>query len=605
MKKRKIGIVIVCIACAFLLISAFFAADFVLYDFHMMPSDYTWEETDQEKPLQADTSLWFTYGSGREVKFGLSDEINAEGLRLYAKTEEESLSITASDLNPIREDFLGYIIAAVPVQILDLDNDGTTESVYDTARADFGAHTYELTPRAFHLPDEIPFEVSFEERKVIQVHYMDQILTDAKITVTDADGVQTDYVTDENGWIEGLPIRNIREGFTASYSPNENTVYRMYYAVEDYDYFSEHFFHAQLPLLIILALSVVGIVLVYFIRERYAKRDPAYAIYSREKPGFKGNHGLESGNPKFSIIRWVFLILSFVLWTYSGKLLGQGQLLNEVAVPTFSCPFNLDQPVESSCYYLTHLPILFTRNIGYVIMFLLTLLIFLVLGGRILCGFMCPLGFIQDLFDKLRRVLHIKPIQVTDRMNKIIQPLKWVWIILFLGFVFIGGDFCNICPNKVFSTAMGGWWVNYALGGFLTIPLLVGSFYIKRFWCLMCPMGYLLGVFKKSNLFKLKKDCTSCTECGACYHACPMRIKSIYTEREKSNVQTVDCLMCGECINKCPEDKALSLTFCGKPIYQSSRKTFMKKYDKKSRHGKLVSSSKGDKNEEKGGVIHG
>ena len=90
-----------------------------------------------------------------------------------------------------------------------------------------------------------------------------------------------------------------------------------------------------------------------------------------------------------------------------------------------------------------------------------------------------------------------------------------------------------------------------------------------------------MGLFKRFNLFKLKKDCTSCTECGACYHACPMRIKSIYTEREKENVQTVDCMMCGECIHKCPEDQALSMTFCGRTIYRSSRKTFMSKFSAK------------------------
>lgn len=68
-----------------------------------------------------------------------------------------------------------------------------------------------------------------------------------------------------------------------------------------------------------------------------------------------------------------------------------------IAVPVFSCPFNLDQTLESSCYYLTHLPVLFTRNWGYIVSFLVTLFLFVILGGRILCGFMCPLGFVQDL----------------------------------------------------------------------------------------------------------------------------------------------------------------------------------------------------------------
>lgn len=123
-----------------------------------------------------------------------------------------------------------------------------------------------------------------------------------------------------------------------------------------------------------------------------------------------------------------------------------------------------------------------------------------------------------------------------------------------------------------------GYWTNLYLGGFFAVILLVGSFFIKRFWCIICPMGYLMGLFKRFNLFKLKKDCTSCTECGACYHVCPMRIKSIYTEREKEHVQTVDCMMCGECIHKCPEDHALSMTFCGKVIYSSSRQTVMSKF---------------------------
>ncbi len=272
------------------------------------------------------------------------------------------------------------------------------------------------------------------------------------------------------------------------------------------------------------------------------------------------------------------MICSFFFWTYAGKLIHQGQALNQIAVPVFSCPFNLDQTLESSCYYLTYLPILFTRNWGYILCFLGTLLLSLVFLGRMLCGFMCPLGLLQGLMDQLRRALHIRPIHVTDRMNKIIQPLKWLWIILFLDFVFVGGDFCDICPNKVFSTALGGWWASYALTGFLKVFLLVGSFFIKRFWCLMCPMGYLLGIFYKFNLFKLEKDCTACTECGACYEACPMRLKNIYTERDKSGVQTVDCLMYGECIQKCPENNALKMTFCGKTIYKASRKSFISKY---------------------------
>lgn len=160
--------------------------------------------------------------------------------------------------------------------------------------------------------------------------------------------------------------------------------------------------------------------------------------------------------------------------------------------------------------------------------------------------------------------------------------MKWIWIILFLGMSFFGLDFCNICPVKIFATAEGGFWTNLYIGGIFSVVLLAGSFYIERFWCIICPMGYIMGLLHRFNLFQLKKDGTACTGCGACYEACPMRLKSIYTEREKGHVQVTDCLMCGECIEKCPEDQAPELTFCGKSIYRSSKMRFLKKYTQRA-----------------------
>lgn len=581
MKKVRLGKWLVYLFCGLLTIAAFFAKDFVLYDFHMLPSDYTYAESRSEKPIQATTAFWFSYGSGHELLYGRESMIDVEDIRFYGKTHEQVLPITAADLEPIRDDGMGYLVAALPEQVIDTNHDGIAEKVYDFARADFSRFAYELAPREFAI-DEIPFELAFAERKYIQVFYQSEPLINADLTVASPDGKIQTYQTEEHGWIDGLPSAVLRNGFTVTYSPDSQTTYRMYYAIEDYKYFTEHFFKAYIPLLLILLLGAAGIGIFYFIRKAYEKKNPAYAIYSREHPGLrKGTPLQRKSDSKFLMIRWLFLIFGFFLWSFAGKLISQGQTLNQIAVPVFSCPFNLDQTLESSCYYLTHLPVLFTRNWGYIVSFLVTLMLFVILGGRILCGFMCPLGFVQDLFDKLRRVLHIRPVTVSDKMNQVIQPLKWLWTVLFLCFVFVGGDFCDICPNKVFSPALGGWWVNLALGGFLTIPLIVGSFYIKRFWCLMCPMGFLLGTFHKLNLFQLKKDCTACTECGACYESCPMRLKNIYTEREKENVQTIDCLMCGECIHRCPEDHALSMTFCGKTIFKSSRDRFMSGYSLK------------------------
>ncbi len=584
MRKEKVWTAFIFAICVFLTVSAFFSTNYNLYDFNMNAQDYVYERTDKI-PDGADTSVWFDYGTrGRSLFYGYTNETLYGQSEIFMLTADGVKEAPTKDFKEIPGNSTGNIIIALPVQSIDIDNNGTNESVYDFARADFGANAFNPVPQRFDY-EKIPFELIFAERNRIEVRFNNELLKGADLTVTTHNGEKISRKTDNNGWIDNLSQQDLRYGFTASYSPDSQTVYRMYYALEDYPFFSWHTFEAHFPLFVVIGLSFVVIFAVEVIRRIMFRNDYAY------KRGnlFERNLLRTKTDSKFLLIRWCFLWFGMFAMTYLGKLIGQGQALNQIAVPVFACPYNLDQPLEVPCYYISHITHLFVRfgedyplhNIIYGSVFLLTLVLSILLFGRILCGFLCPMGLIQDLMDKLRRILHIRPIVVTEKMNKIIQPLKWLWIILFIGFIFTGGDFCNICPAKIFATAQGGFWTNLVLNGFLAAGILVGSFFIKRFWCLMCPMGYLMGLLKKFNLFKLKKDCMACTECGACYEACPMRIKSIYTEREKENIQTVDCLMCGECVNKCPEDNALSLTFCGKTIYKSSKGKFLSKYKMK------------------------
>lgn len=596
MKKIKSGGVLIAFICMALIVASFFAKELVMYDFHMEVTDYSYANTDKQ-PQGANTSFWFSYAEqGRILQYGHIPNIAQQKVTLYALTGAGVEVVEPTELNPMRTGLGGYIIAALPQQTIDVDEDGEAEAVFDYARADFGPMAFLPVPQRFQS-DQIPFELVFAERKYIEVHFENQPLVDTEILVTSHNGEVSTYRTDNHGWIDGLPISDIRNGFTATYSPNQESVFRMYYALEDYPYFSQHFWAAHTPLLLVFLFTAIGVLVAQIIRTRIATKNPTYALYSGKRIGLgAGKSHVQSCSSKLLIIRWLCLISGMFLFTYGGRLIGQGQALNEVSIPVFSCPFNLDQVTETGCYYLTHLPALFSRfgvgygarNILYGIIFIATTLICFVFLGRILCGFLCPAGLLQDLMDKLRRVLHIQPITVNDRMNRLLQPLKWVWILLFIGFAFTGGDFCNTCPMKVFATAQGGFWTNLYLNGFLAVAILVGSFFIHRFWCLICPLGYLMGIFHKFNLFQLKKDCTACTECGACYDACPMRLKNIYKERDTEKVQTVDCMMCGECIDKCPEDKALAMTFCKKTIYKSSRANSMKKYAaRKDEHEKV------------------
>lgn len=197
-------------------------------------------------------------------------------------------------------------------------------------------------------------------------------------------------------------------------------------------------------------------------------------------------------------------------------------------------------------------------------------IVFLLLFGRIICGFFCPLGFLQDVVWKVTEKLHLPKLPRDERFMKIINILNRIFLAFFICGI-TGLIVTSIVAPEILKNAKAPILVLIIMPIFMIV---VNSF-ARRFFCNVCPIGSFIGIFERLNIIKLEKDCSACTLCGACYEACPMRIKEIYTETEKTNVSSPKCMYCGECIKKCPEDDALAITVCGKKIYTSSQEDFM------------------------------
>ncbi|WFD10078.1 4Fe-4S binding protein [Tepidibacter hydrothermalis] len=299
-------------------------------------------------------------------------------------------------------------------------------------------------------------------------------------------------------------------------------------------------------------------------------------------------------------LRWITLIISFVLLTFGVQILGKR--IYDLKLPIMSCVYNKDYLVEGSCYTITEfgewlISSLTLGNIMSVLLFILSTLILIVIFGRILCGFICPFGFIQDVLTFIREKLHIPAFRFSEKTRNKLKLLKWILLFIFL----VGIELCELCPVRaIIPPLTGSGFEMDGLSVLIAIVVIVGGFFKNRLWCNYCPMGYFVGVFHKFSFIKLKKDCTACTECGVCYEACPMDIKSIYTEREKEDITTSDCIFCMKCIDSCPEDKAIKTTFLGKSIYSSSRENFHEnhitygKFKQKKDVSKLWTTSKNE-----------
>jgi MauM/NapG family ferredoxin protein len=71
----------------------------------------------------------------------------------------------------------------------------------------------------------------------------------------------------------------------------------------------------------------------------------------------------------------------------------------------------------------------------------------------------------------------------------------------------------------------------------------------ERFWCrYVCPLGALLGLFGRYNLFKLEIDEAKCTKCNLCSIHCPTQASPFPADQGKSS----ECLYCETCAAICP-----------------------------------------------------
>ncbi len=283
------------------------------------------------------------------------------------------------------------------------------------------------------------------------------------------------------------------------------------------------------------------------------------------------------------------------------------------SLPTFSCAF-IGEGRGGVCYLLPlqhHTHITWDSVFGWRGMLLVTGLVtfigWLIVLNKAWCGYICPLGTIQDWLTRLRQALGIRYASYSETTLRRLRPIKFVLLALLIVIPFAivnpifgatlpddaGTPFCKICPARMvlpmftgdfsqltvdFSTGTAMFLT--ALGMSITGFFFIGAFMHRRFFCLFCPMSALHYVFKPIALLRLQKDGDKCTRCGNCHRVCDMEIKAIADDIERKEIMTDDCMMCLKCVAACPERDALKASFLGVPVFRSTEEGFRLRQDK-------------------------
>ena len=166
-------------------------------------------------------------------------------------------------------------------------------------------------------------------------------------------------------------------------------------------------------------------------------------------------------------------------------------------------------------------------------------------GRGAYCGWLCPFGALQELLNKLAKVIRIPQLTIPFAVHQRLWPLKYIGFLVLFGVAFHDFDQAErIAEIEPFKTAIILGFVRewpFVLYAFVLLGI---GLFVERFFCrYLCPLGAALAIpgrMRINDWLKRYRDCGS--PCQRCSVEC--MVQAIHPD---GHIDPNECLYCLHC----------------------------------------------------------
>jgi len=187
-----------------------------------------------------------------------------------------------------------------------------------------------------------------------------------------------------------------------------------------------------------------------------------------------------------------------------------------------------------------------------------------ILFGPVFCGWVCPLGTIQEAVSRFGRKFFRKRFNhfVPARLDNALRYLRYGVLAWVLYMTAVTGTLIFAEYDPYFAL-FNFWTSEVSVAGLAILGVTLGlSFFVERPWCkYACPYGAVLGLSNLFRVFGIRRNAQTCKADGACSILCPMNIPV----DSKTVVHDHQCISCLECTSEavCPVARTVQFSTRG------------------------------------------